>query len=62
MPMKPPTQEIRAQPNQPRFGMPIGEPYEPRLRRPCLGEFGNPIEGIRHEMPSKASKEIWGTI
>ena len=31
MPMRPPTLEVRAQPNQPRFGMPIGKPYERTL-------------------------------
>ena len=45
MPLRTPNQDFRA--NQPRFGMPLGEPYEPRQGRPNMDAFVNLIEGQR---------------
>ena len=45
MPLRTPNQDFRA--NQARFGMLLGEPYEPRQGRPNMDAFVNPIEAQR---------------
>jgi hypothetical protein len=47
MPMRPPYQDFRVQPNHPRFGMPLGEPYEPRQGRLHGDGFVNLIKEPR---------------
>uniref|UniRef100_A0A2N9EEA7 Integrase catalytic domain-containing protein n=1 Tax=Fagus sylvatica TaxID=28930 RepID=A0A2N9EEA7_FAGSY len=44
MPMRPLNQDFRAQANQPRVGMQMGEFFENGRNGPILGEFGDPIE------------------
>jgi hypothetical protein len=44
MSMRPLNQDFRAQANQPRVGMQIGEFFENGQNGPILGEFGDPIE------------------
>ena len=46
MPMRPLNQDFRAQANQPRVCMQMGEFFENGQNGPILGEFGDPIEEI----------------
>uniref|UniRef100_A0A2N9JAD1 Chromo domain-containing protein n=1 Tax=Fagus sylvatica TaxID=28930 RepID=A0A2N9JAD1_FAGSY len=48
MPMRPPNQDIRLQPNQTRVGVQMGEGMENGQNRPILGDFGDPIEERRN--------------
>jgi hypothetical protein len=48
MPMRPPNQDIRLQPNQTRVGVQVGEGMENGQNRPILGDFGDPIEERRN--------------
>ena len=52
MPMRPPNQDIRLQPNQNRVGVQMGEVMENGQNRPILGDFGDPIrrEGMWETM------------
>uniref|UniRef100_A0A2N9INP2 Ty3 transposon capsid-like protein domain-containing protein n=1 Tax=Fagus sylvatica TaxID=28930 RepID=A0A2N9INP2_FAGSY len=52
MPMRPPNQDIRLQPNQTRVGVQMGEGMENGQNRPILGDFGDPIE----------ERRMWGTM
>jgi hypothetical protein len=47
MPMRPPNQDMRLQPNQTRVGVQMGEGMENGQNRPILGDFGDPIEERR---------------
>uniref|UniRef100_A0A2N9I8T7 Ty3 transposon capsid-like protein domain-containing protein n=1 Tax=Fagus sylvatica TaxID=28930 RepID=A0A2N9I8T7_FAGSY len=47
MPMRPLNQDFRAQANQPRVGMQMGEFFENGQNGPILGDFGDPIEERR---------------
>uniref|UniRef100_A0A2N9FLP0 Ty3 transposon capsid-like protein domain-containing protein n=1 Tax=Fagus sylvatica TaxID=28930 RepID=A0A2N9FLP0_FAGSY len=49
MPMRPPNQDIRLQPNQTRVEVQMGEGMENGQNRPILGDFGDPIEEKRNE-------------
>ena len=40
IPQRPPHQEMEFHPNLPFYGMPMGEPYEPRQARPMGEPFG----------------------
>uniref|UniRef100_A0A2N9HHS0 Ty3 transposon capsid-like protein domain-containing protein n=1 Tax=Fagus sylvatica TaxID=28930 RepID=A0A2N9HHS0_FAGSY len=42
-PMRAPNHEVHFNPNQPRFGMPYDDPFEPRRKRLNGGVFLNPI-------------------
>uniref|UniRef100_A0A2N9FP25 Uncharacterized protein n=1 Tax=Fagus sylvatica TaxID=28930 RepID=A0A2N9FP25_FAGSY len=48
MPMRPPNQDIRLQPNQTRVGVQMGEGMRNGQNRPILGDFGDPIEERRN--------------
>jgi hypothetical protein len=48
MPMRPMNQDFRAQANQPRVGVQMGEGMENGQNRPILGDFGDPIEKRRN--------------
>uniref|UniRef100_A0A2N9I334 Chromo domain-containing protein n=1 Tax=Fagus sylvatica TaxID=28930 RepID=A0A2N9I334_FAGSY len=48
MPMRPLNQDFKAQANQPRVGMQMGEFFENGQNEPILGEFGDPIEERRN--------------
>uniref|UniRef100_A0A2N9FEV7 Uncharacterized protein n=1 Tax=Fagus sylvatica TaxID=28930 RepID=A0A2N9FEV7_FAGSY len=49
MPMRPMNQDLRAQANQPRVEVQMGEGMENGQNRPILGDFGDPIEERRNE-------------
>jgi hypothetical protein len=49
MPMRPMNQDFRAQANQPRVEVQMGEGMENGQNRPILGDFGDPIEERRNE-------------
>jgi hypothetical protein len=49
MPMRPPNQDIRPQPNQTRVGVQMGEGMENGQNRPIFGDFGDLIEERRNE-------------
>jgi hypothetical protein len=48
MPMRPMNQDFRAQANQPRVEVQMGEGMENGQNRPILGDFGDPIEERRN--------------
>jgi hypothetical protein len=48
MPMRPPNQDIRLQPNQTRVEVQMGEGMENGQNRPILDDFGDPIEERRN--------------
>jgi hypothetical protein len=48
MPMRPPNQDIRLQPNQTRVGVQMGEGMRNGQNRPILGDFGDLIEERRN--------------
>jgi hypothetical protein len=58
--MRPLTHEVRAQSNQPRFSMPIGEHYEPRQMRPYFEGIVHPIVEPRHGMPNERPRPHFG--
>ena len=60
MPMRAPTHQVRIQPNQPRFGMPFGEPFEPRQGGPYLEERIQPREEPRHGMANARPPPLLG--
>jgi hypothetical protein len=48
MPMRPMNHDLRAQANQPRVEVQVGEGMENGQNRPILGDFGDPIEERRN--------------